>query len=167
MTTADSMEQFLHAENHTKFKSERFAELVDENYLGAMLVYADKTSNEEIDEIIRSFKMLDEEPYKDTTITFYTPSRGYMGEILEKFVLEAHQFGIFVHLKQTVYMFNKIKEQVDSELQILTMYMLSAGFYVWLVTVAVACLVFIGEHVVYYIERKIEARVMRNFIWHD
>lgn len=36
-----------------------------------------------------------------------------------------------------------------------------AGFYVWLMTAAVACVVFLGEHVMHYIRGKIEARIAR------
>lgn len=165
MSTEIHTVQFERAKNHTKYKSEKFAELIDENYLAAMLEYGKNT--DEIDEIIRSFKMLDEEPFKETKLSFYTPSRGYMSEILEKFVLEAHQSGILVHYKRLAYKFEKIKEEVESDLQVLTMYMLSAGLYVWLFTVAVACLVFIGEHVVYYFGKKIEARGLKNFVWHN
>jgi heme exporter protein D len=40
----------------------------------------------------------------------------------------------------------------------LTMYMLSAGFYVWLGAVGIACIVFIGEHIKFAIEKKILAK---------
>jgi hypothetical protein len=50
---------------------------------------------------------------------------------------------------------NFLSPKVDKEdpRKVLTMYMLSAGFYIWLGSVLVACVVYVAEHVVRYFTR--------------
>lgn len=60
------------------------------------------------------------------------------------------------YLYRQVYRFGKIEDQIESEPQVLSMYMLSAGFYIWLGTVLIACIVFIAENVKYFIEKSFE-----------
>lgn len=150
--------------NQIQFHNETFAELVNQNFLGALF---NGTNFNEIEENLQSFKMLHEEPFQRSTMNFFTSSRGYLAEILEKFILEAQQHGILDYFHRRVYRFEKVKENIESETQVLSMYMLSAGFYVWLVTVALACFVFIGEHIFFFIKEKITARILENFVWMD
>lgn len=77
---------------------------------------------------------------------------------LEKFILECHQHGIFEFIRRK---YRKIPKQVETEQKVLTMYMLSAGFYIWLGSALIACIVFIGEHVHKYVsDRKRRERVV-------
>lgn len=66
-------------------------------------------------------------------------------EPLSKFILECHQHGLTEYFtrKNDV---NRIKVKKGPKIH--TMYMLSAGFYIWLGTVGVACFVFVIELVV-------------------
>lgn len=74
-----------------------------------------------------------------------TPN-SFLCEELERFILELHQHGIIKHFHSLVSL-PKVPEP-ESDPKKLTMYMLSAGFIVWISTVVVACLGFIGEHIV-------------------
>jgi hypothetical protein len=69
---------------------------------------------------------------------------------INKFILEAHQSGLIQYHISRYDLGNDQKEEDSTE--ILTLYMLSAGFIVWLVAVLIACLSFIGEH--FYHSRK-------------
>lgn len=101
----------------------------------------------EIEKYLISFKMLKDEVFFTSFISFLTFQRGHLGEILEKFILEAHQHGIIDYCYRQVYNSIDIEKLVESETKVLTVYMLSAGFYIWLASVAIACFVFICEHV--------------------
>jgi hypothetical protein len=138
-----------------EFENDTFAEIVQHDFLDVMF---NGSNYQEIQDNIRHFKMLDE-PFKTLTSTIETFHRGYMSEVFEKFILEAHQHGIVEYFYRKIYnRFGKIKEDLETETKVLTMYMLSAGFYVWLGTVGIACIVFIGEHIKFAIDMKIESK---------
>lgn len=63
---------------------------------------------------------------------------------LNKFLLECHQHGIIVYLRQK---YKKIIIPEEEKPKILTIYMLSAGFYVWLASVGIAFVVFVIERI--------------------
>lgn len=109
----------------------------------------------------KAYKMLDE----DYTLYYYSwIVSAKIFESFNKYILECHQHGIISHLNEKY--FPKAVQPDEDGPQILTMYILSAGFYLWLGTVFVACLVFIGEHVVrYFSKRRREFRKNRkNFV---
>lgn len=64
---------------------------------------------------------------------------------LNKFLLECLQHGIINHFK-TLYRDSRNAPARESA-KVLTMYILSAGFYVWLTSIGVACVVFVLEHI--------------------
>lgn len=130
-----------------KYENDTFAEIVDMHFLGHIF---NGSNFNEIKENIRLFKMFDE-PYKFITTSIETFHRGYLTEVLEKFILEAHQHGILEYLHRRVYKYGDIKEEIESSPQVLTMYMLSAGLCIWLGAVFVACLAFIGENIIFQI----------------
>jgi hypothetical protein len=68
---------------------------------------------------------------------------------IEKFVLEAHQHGL-VQYHISKYTPLPAPNPPPPGPQVLTIYMLSAGFIVWLVTVLAACLMFVFEHIYFY-----------------
>jgi hypothetical protein len=70
-------------------------------------------------------------------------------ESLEKFVLEAHQHG---HIQYHISKYTPLPSPKPPPPgpQVLTIYMLSAGFIVWLVTILAACLMFVFEHIYFY-----------------
>lgn len=132
---------------HMLYGNGTFAEFVNRNHLRSIF---DGKNFTEIQQNFRLYKMLDDETYLTTFTSFITFYRGYLNEVLEKFILEAHQHGIVDYWQRQVYRFGDVSNEV--ELKVLTTYMLSAGFYIWLGSIAVACIVFIGEHVKFMIE---------------
>lgn len=104
------------------------------------------------------------EKYKDCFVTindFYFSRpipislypNGVFTEKLEKFILEGHQHGFLIP-KQ-----DEPEEKSSDEPKVLTMKMLEAGFVLWLVSICLACIVFICEHIVRYnSNRRIIAR---------
>lgn len=72
---------------------------------------------------------------------------------LEKFIQEAQQHGIIKHFENLME-HAQMPPDPEKEPNVLTMFMLSAGFLVWLVTVIFACVIFICEHIIYYISIK-------------
>lgn len=134
-----------------EYENDSFAEIIDEKFLD---VEYNGSNCQEIKDNIRLYKMLDDdERFITFTTNIETFHRGYLSENFEKFILEAHQHGLLVHFFSKVYnRFGSIKEAAQTEPEVLTMHMLSAGFYVWLATVGIACVVFIGE----LIKRAIE-----------
>lgn len=76
----------------------------------------------------------------------------YISSILDDFILRFHQSGIFVYLNNKYKPDSLIFKTKDPR-KMLTIYMLSAGFYLWLISVLAACLVFVIEHAVRYFSR--------------
>lgn len=67
---------------------------------------------------------------------------------IEKFILLCHQGGIIENL-QEIHNEDRSVKYVE-EPKKLTLKMLSAGFYIWLGSVVVACSVFTGEFITYH-----------------
>jgi hypothetical protein len=91
----------------------------------------------------QNYKILDYN-YEWTTSGWLVQSNSYLQEILENFTLEILQHGLMTYFV-SLYSFLDVKPPENGP-QILTLYMLSAGFYVWLGTIYVACIVFVCEH---------------------
>lgn len=85
----------------------------------------------------------------------------FIYEPMNDFILRCHQYGLSEHFKSTMFIDPKIFKY-DSR-KTLTMYMLSAGFYLWLITVAVACVVFFLE-LVYQKVRHSAIRIIVEYI---
>lgn len=105
-----------------------------------------------------------EDDYRIAPVPWHMPRVGaiiFFYQHLEKFILEAHQHGIVEHFRRK--WTPRSLEPDPSEPKVLTMYMLSAGFILWLGSVAVACIVFIFEHIVRYnSKRRRDARRNRR-----
>lgn len=84
--------------------------------------------------------------YETSFAPWYVMIYGVFYESLSKFILESHQHGFTEHFERV----GRIApdRSVEENAKVLTMFMLSAGFYVWLGSVAVACLTFIVEHLI-------------------
>jgi len=130
-----------------------YAEIVDRELLESMF---NGKNLERIQEDLRSFKMLKDETFMTSFTSLLTFHRGYLNEIFDKFIFEAHQHGIIDYCYRQVYRFKDVDKLVESSTKVLTMYMLSAGFYIWLGSVGIACIVFIYEHVKFTIEVYLE-----------
>lgn len=139
---------YLQNENHT------FSEIVDIKFLEIIF---NGSNFLEIEDNIRLFKMLKDEPFQHVFMNILTFHRGFLSEILEKFLLEAHQHGIIESIRRKFYQFGpNFKEEIVSDPEKLSLYVLSAGFIVWLGTVGIACLIFLYEQIKFYFELKIK-----------
>lgn len=97
---------------------------------------------------------------------FYVMPESYILEVLNDFILQCHQHGFFLHF-ESKYFESPIIETKDPR-KILTFYMLSAGFYIWLMSVSVACVVFVYEHFVRYFTRTRYLRHRRKIeVYYD
>lgn len=81
--------------------------------------------------------------------------RSYLYKSIEKLIQECHQHGIMEYFKSRTFKSSLVgRIDIVSEPKVLTMYMLSAGFYVWLVTVVIACFIFIMEQIIFSITQR-------------
>lgn len=95
---------------------------------------------------IDGFNLL-KENYNSLPINFYITPGSYITEVFDNFILLSHEHGFIKLIKSQI--FNKIHEpQIADGPKVLDMYKLSAGFIIWLGSVLVACIVFIGEIIV-------------------
>lgn len=78
-------------------------------------------------------------------ISWHVAPQSFIYEPLEEFILNCHQNGMILHLMRQI--LPKESMFIESESPpVLTMYMLSAGFYIWLITVLLSVIVFMLEH---------------------
>lgn len=68
----------------------------------------------------------------------------FISEPLERLIMETQQHGIVDYLIRKNIR-EPLKARDDSDPKVLSMFMLSAGFIVWLLTVLIASIVFLGE----------------------
>lgn len=73
-------------------------------------------------------------------------------EQLDIFIQQCYQHGFFVYL-QSKYLPPLLSNRKEGP-RVLTMQMLSAGFTIWLAAVLCSIIVFIIEHIVYYISMR-------------
>jgi hypothetical protein len=73
-------------------------------------------------------------------------------DTLNDFLLHSEQHGFTQHFYDAEYAYASTLPEPDPKK--LTLDILSAGFIVWLITVMIACFVFVIEHVVAYFTRK-------------
>lgn len=115
--------------------------------------YALMVSNEgtKISEFLKEIKVLDDN-YRWLTASWLTMPLSHTFKPIEMFILRCHENGIIEYWTEMFYQ-DRSKEIKDDPKK-LTMDIMSAGFYIWLGSVAVACLVFIGEHIYCFIVRR-------------
>jgi hypothetical protein len=82
---------------------------------------------------------------------FVVRTESFILDILNEFILQCHQHGFIDYFERKNFKQPLFKE--EDPRKVLTMYMLSAGFYIWLSSILVACVVFVAEHVVRYFTR--------------
>lgn len=75
---------------------------------------------------------------------FWLLKHSFLSEPLVKLIMECQQYGIVDYLIRKNIR-DPLKARDDKDPKVLTMFMLSAGFIVWLGTVLVACIAFFGE----------------------
>lgn len=108
-----------------------------------------KTDHEDFKDIHKQFKVLDDD-YRLYFYSWYVEA--HLFESFQKFILELHQHGIIKYLDRKYF---SIATTPDEEKpKQLTLFMLSAGFYIWLITVVVALIAFIGEIIYRYFSQS-------------
>jgi hypothetical protein len=85
-------------------------------------------------------------------ISWLTPKSSFLTDTLNDFLLHSEQHGFTQHFYDAEYVYSSTLPEPDPKK--LTLDILSAGFIVWLITVMIACFVFVIEHVVAYFTRK-------------
>jgi hypothetical protein len=107
--------------------------------------------SEDREDLMRSFSSF--ESYFSYPLSWLTNKCDYLTETFDKFLLEVEQSGFKQYYEDAQFIQLNIWTP-DQKPKILTMQMLSAGFIVWLVSVGIACVVFIIEHIVAYATRR-------------
>lgn len=74
---------------------------------------------------------------------------------VENFILRCHENGIIEYWIDILHQDKSINE--EEEPKVLTLLMLSAGFYIWLGCLGVTCCVFIGELIFFFIVKRGQA----------
>lgn len=74
----------------------------------------------------------------------------YIDQPLNEFILQCQQHGIIKYFEFVNIRPPNAAPKAGAPRKVLTTYILSAGLYLWLASVAVACVVFVLEHVVDY-----------------
>lgn len=92
--------------------------------------------------------------YYFLTSCWFMDFQNFLYDDIEMLILQFHQHGIIKRYESFAKL-PPIPPQEDQP-QILTLYMLSAGFIVWCVTVLLACLTFIGEFTFYYVNKYLK-----------
>lgn len=104
-----------------------------------------------------------DEIHQSLTARWFVNQGSFIFETLENFLHLNLQNGVVQHLQDRGSTVKKAHREravkiakkwfeTDREPKILTLFMLSAGFWVWLVSVAIACIVFFCEHIVKCVE---------------
>lgn len=73
---------------------------------------------------------------------------------VEDFILRCHENGIIEYWTDILHQDKSIKE--EEEPKVLTLLMLSAGFYLWLGCLGVTCCVFVGELIFFFIVKRFQ-----------
>lgn len=79
---------------------------------------------------------------------------------VEDFILRCHENGIIEYWTDVLHRDKSIHE--EEEPKVLTFYMLSAGFYLWLGCLGVTCCVFIGELISFYVVKQFQVVLKRK-----
>lgn len=96
----------------------------------------------------------------------------YLCSVLNDFIYQWYEHGFNKH-HQKINLPSSPIVDTNKDPKVLTMHMLSAGFYLWSATVLIACFVFIAEHVVSYFasfrrsEREEEVEVYEDELEYD
>lgn len=116
--------------------------------IGKVIIQGSKTHLEKLLE--SGVTILYDEEYNFEMEHIYVKPESYIFQALNDFVLHWHEHG-FSKLFQSLHLPGSPEVIEDKDPKtVLTMHMLSAGFYLWLISIAIASLVFLSEHVVRY-----------------
>jgi hypothetical protein len=102
------------------------------------------------DEAIELFSNI--ESTQSYPLSWISRKSSFFFETLNNFLLKAEEHGFTQYFIDS--QFIDLHPKVNPDPKILTNQMLSAGFIVWLASVAIACIVFVIEHIVAYKTRS-------------
>lgn len=117
--------------------------------IGSTIIYADRNEREAI--FSSEMYLLSDVLNAHYWYNMISPEEGSLYKVLNDFILRCHQYGFIKHIESNNYPAPIIQPKDPNV--VLTLYILSAGFYLWLISIVVACFVFVGEHVVRYFSR--------------
>lgn len=113
-----------------------------------------------------------EEPYFVKMIPAYVNHQSFIFEPLQEFILKYYQSGFAAKLANEIeygleryeYLDGNLKNvrKINSQPKVLTLHMLEAGFVLWIAIILVAFVVFIGEHLLSYIRKKLKILNLKN-----
>lgn len=141
-------------ESQFKYKNETFAIYTGRMPRSSLIQFFtfDHMENQNFtDQVFSSEMVYLKEDLRTHFEAFYVQSESCIYEMLNEFILQCHQHGFIEYLVSKH--FNWPKKSKRDPRKVLTLYMLSAGFYIWLISISVAFVVFIIEHVVRYFSR--------------
>lgn len=92
------------------------------------------------------------EVFRWNLFSWHIRRQSFIYEPLHHFILRCHQNGLIHHLIEEI--IPKLSDPKQSETQKLTIYTLSAGFYIWLYTVLIAIIVFLMEQGIFYFSNR-------------
>lgn len=93
--------------------------------------------------------------YKVNFEVMYLFYESCLYQSLEDFILKLHQHGLIDYLKKKYFDALILPEKfIEDDRKVLTLYVLSAGFCMWLIMIIISILAFIGEHIVRFVTRQ-------------
>lgn len=140
-------------ENHKNFGNESFAVFMPRMRTPEFL-YPEHYPYENITKEISSYTSFLEEDINTVRLGWaLSLNKYFLFEPMEKFILECHQHGLVIQVENQVRR-KRAEKSTQKPKKVLTMHMLSAGWYIWLGGICVATVAFFSEHVVRYNSKK-------------
>lgn len=100
----------------------------------------------------QGFMIPTEDSYRWHTANWVIVPFSYVYQKVEEFILLCHQNGIIDHLQEMLCVERSSK--IEEQPKVLTLEMLSAGFYVWLASVVAAIFIFAIEHLHFFMYKN-------------
>lgn len=113
-----------------------------------------RIKEEGLEQIEKNMITLDDN-YRWHTSAWIVYPFSHVYKMVEEFILNCHQNGLIEHWIDITFVDKTL--DIEEPPKQLKMYMLSAGFYVWLSSVAFACSIFLGE-LIYYSYKKLKVK---------
>lgn len=127
--------------------------------IGNQVLYgADRVVNTEFFD--SDVQLLEDTHHQEPQYVYFFPE-SCIYEPLHKFIMDLHEFGIMKKLETSLGC--EVSKKMHDPRKVLTFYMLSAGFYLWLSTVLIAFVVFVGEHIVYWLSNLVYKKMVDTF----
>lgn len=115
--------------------------------IGGIILQANQKS---LERLYENGMTIFEENYDYTAEYILVKPESYLYGVLNDYILQWREYG-FEKYFESMHLFDKPIVDAKDPRKVLTMYMLSAGLYLWLTSVGIACIVFAAERVVKYL----------------